>query len=86
MDNKIVPQVVSEAAITSLPAKADPGALLVFFKLVGVGPNTYLKIRTPKRANRLMANQPNFYVYASQEDVRAVLHTYVDKFCDAQGV
>lgn len=86
MDNKIEPQVVSEAAIASLPAKADPGTLLALFKLVGVGPHTYLKIRTPKRANRLMENQPNFYVYASREDMRAVLHIYVDKFCDTQGI
>jgi hypothetical protein len=87
MDNEIQPQVLSEGALGELPGTPDPAALLALFKLVGIGPNTYLKVRSgAKQARKLVEDQPNFYVYASRDDMRAALHAYVDKFCDAQGV
>jgi hypothetical protein len=78
---------VSEDALGQLPVEVPEGASLVHFKLVGIGPLAQTRIRGKARAaKKLMGDQPNFYVYASRDDIRAALHAYVDRFCDAQGV
>jgi hypothetical protein len=57
-----------------------------YFKLVGIGPEAQARVCSgAKVAKKLMAAQPNFYIYASKDDIRAVLHAYVDRYCDAQG-
>jgi len=87
MSNKIEPVVLSEDAVNTVPTEADPTALLVHFKLVGMGPESQRTVaRGPKIAKRLMAEQPNHYLYASKEDVRSALHHLVDMFCDRQGI
>ena len=87
MDKEIQPVVVSEDALGQLPTEHSKDALLVHFKLVGIGELAHTRIRgKAKAAKKLMGDQPNFYVYASCDDIRAALHAYVDRFCDAQGV
>ena len=63
------------------------GLLLIYFKLVGIGPNTQNACKYNGQQIRDVANQqPGFFVISDGDvsQLRAEMHSLVDRFCDKQ--
>ena len=77
----------SEQDLEGYPDKLPEGVVLIYFKMVGVGPNT-LKQAEHLGPNicKIVREQPGFFVLSQDgSGLRAAMQDFVNRFCDAQG-
>lgn len=80
MENRLV----STSELLGLQQPLPEGIELVAIKFVSLGPNAIVEAeRSGAKICEMAANQPSFFIISqSREAFRAILHTYVDRFCD----
>lgn len=62
------------------------GMVMIYFKMVGIGPNTLANANfVGKEVCKLAREQSGFFLFnENSEGLRTAMHDLVNRFCDAQ--
>lgn len=79
--------VCLEQDIETFSDKLPEGVMVVYFNLIGVGSNTLNDAdHEGSKLCTIVRKQPGFFILSEdKQDLRAAMHDFVDRFCDAQG-